>query len=133
MPHKQRHTGRAQQHTQPRTVIEALPGPVTYPPGGFATGAVGSGDLSTSALRQLTRVDEAGMLEALTMRSGALTSCDMSGQLFAQVVSVGISGNQVGIACFNMSGLVSGQQRLQELVSGVDLSKNVFKVMCQGF
>jgi hypothetical protein len=124
--YKKRTTGRQRNDRARKLVIEAIPGPETYIPGGFTT------NVDTSALRELKRVEVAAVLEGMTLRSGALGN-NASGSLFAQVVSAGVSGNQVGIACYNLSGVVSGSQGLAELVSGQDLTNEVFKVMAQGY
>lgn len=124
--YKSRTTGRQRNDRAKRTVIEAVPGAGSYVPGGFTTG------VDTSALRELKRVEVAAVLEGMTLRSGAIGN-NASGSLFAQVVSAGISGNQVGIACYNLSGVVSGSQGLAELVSGQNLQSEVFKVMAQGY
>jgi len=135
MPHNKRESEKTQQH-QERVVIETVRGPESYVPGGFTTG------VDTSAMRVHRRINEAGTLDFINQVSGAMHesgsmtigSTAQSNITFSQVVSVGVSGNQLGIACYNLSGQNSGPgSRLVELHSGADLSNHVIKVMCQGY
>lgn len=114
-----------------KTIIEVVPGPGSYPTGGFLTGS------DTSALRQLRRINAAGTLDMISVLSGHPTGT--SGVISASVVSCGVSGNQIGIMCYelhNQSGEdVSGMSRaiIREVPSAQNLSKYDIKVLCQGY
>lgn len=131
-----------------RIIFDSIQGPLSYPPGGFVGGgAVGSNvpnlpGMGTSNLGFLFKVIDA-MGQGLVLASGlgAFNSGGVSGILYV-VQSAGISGNQVGIRCFNPSGYTSGvgttslsggNTQLAEVQSGANLSPYVFKVLVQGF
>lgn len=124
-----RFPGRRQNRGLERTVIEVVQGPAEYPAGGFTTG------VDTSAMRQLKRVEVAGMLDMISVLSGP--PIGQSGAISASVISTGVSGNQVGIKCwhmFNQSGVMdtSGLTIIREVPADTDLSVYDMKVLCQG-
>ena len=129
-----------------RILIENVQGPLSYPPGGFVTGpaigsAVGITAAGTSNLGGLRIINDAmGQGQALISGAVALNSGFTSGMMYI-VQSAGISGNQVGIRCFNpvmasginMVALSGGSTQLQEVQSGANLAAYTFKVLAQGY
>ena len=133
-----------------RIILENVQGPTSYPPGGFVTGgsigsniAVGTGASNLGGLRVV--VDAMGQGLALASGGFAVNSGYTSGIHYV-VQSAGISGNQVGIRCFNPTtvgsgtaiggGAISqsgGSQVIQELQSGATLDMYNFKVLVQGY
>lgn len=129
-----------------RILIENVQGPLSYPPGGFNTGAVigsnvGVVAMGTSNLGSLrVIVDAMGQGISLVSGATAVNSGFTSGLLYT-VQSAGLSGNQVGIRCFNpaiasgigFAAISGGNQLLQEVQSGSVLNMHTFKVLVQGY
>lgn len=129
-----------------RVIIENVQGPLSYPPGGFITGGVigsnvGVIAMATSNLGGLRRVVDA-MGAGFVLQSGgaAVNSGFTSGVLYT-VQSAGISGNQIGIRCFNpvassgigLAAMSGGSELFQEVQSGAVLNMYNFKVLAQGY
>lgn len=130
-----------------RVILENVQGPLSYQPGGFITGtAIGSALSITAAsasnfgsLRVLVDAMGAGLV--LASGAAAFSSGFTSGLMYT-VQSAGISGNQIGIRCFNpssMSGINMGAitsggiQQISEIQSGAVLNMYNFKVLAQGY
>ncbi len=129
-----------------RIVLENVRGPLSYPPGGFITGGVvgsnvGVTAMGTSNLAGLRVVVDA-MGQGLVLQSGgAITNSGFTSGLMYTVQSAGISGNQIGIRCFNpvagsgigLAAMSGGSSLFQEVQSGAVLDMYNFKILAQGY
>jgi hypothetical protein len=132
-----------------RIILENVQGPTSYPPGGFITGgsigsniAVGTGASNLGGLRVV--VDAMG--QGIALASGVAMNSGYTSGIHYVVQSAGISGNQIGIRCFNPTTVGSGagigggsisqsggSQVIQEVQSGSTLDMYNFKVLVQGY